>query len=160
MRNALTLALVAVTSIAHAKGGAMDKNIAVVKRFEEEFKNRGHHEVIFETHAADCVIHFPDPRVTTREQVKALGDQIAAAFPDVHVEVADSFAVDDKVVIRNVVKATHKGTFNGVPASNRPVTWTEMHIYRVAGGKIVEQWSEINLLGLLTQIGALPPPPK
>jgi predicted ester cyclase len=61
-------------------------------------------------------------------------------------------------VIRNHVRATHKGAFNGVPATGRPVAWSEIHIYRIASGKIVEQWSEVNLLGLLMQIGALPPP--
>jgi|SRR5215813_10543347 len=136
----------------------MDKNVALVKRFEEEFKNRGHREIIFDTHAPDCAIHFPDPRVTTREQMKGLADQLVAAFPDVHAEVADTLSTDDKVVIRNHVRATHKGAFNGVPATGRAVQWSEIHIYRIAGGKIVEQWSEVNLLGVLMQIGALPPP--
>jgi predicted ester cyclase len=108
--------------------------------------------------APDCVIHFPDPRATTREQLKALADQIVAAFPDVRAEIADALSVGDKVIVRNQVQATHNGAFNGVPATGRPVRWSEIHIYRVAGDKIVEQWSEVNLLGLLMQIGALPAP--
>ena len=52
--------------------------------------------------------------------------------------------------------ATNTGDFNGIPATGNNVVWTEIHIYRLEDGKIAEMWSEIDLLGLLTQLGALP----
>ena len=79
-------------------------------------------------------------------------------FPDVHVTVEDLLADGDKVIERTTATATNTGEFNGIPPSGNPVTWTEIHIYRLENGKIVELWSEINLLGLLTQIGAIPSP--
>jgi predicted ester cyclase len=31
-------------------------------------------------------------------------------------------------------------------------------VHRIAGGKIVEHWAQIDAAGLLVQMGALPPP--
>jgi predicted SnoaL-like aldol condensation-catalyzing enzyme len=36
------------------------------------------------------------------------------------------------------------------------VTWTETQIFRIADGKLVEQWSNEDDLGRLQQVGALP----
>ena len=137
----------------------MEKNKAVIQKFDEQFKRRANLDAIMETHAPDCVFHMPDPSVKTREGIKALGAAIFKAFPDVNAKTEELLAIDDKVIERTTVTATHKGDFNGVPATNKPVQWTELHIYQLKDGKVVEQWSEINMLGILAQIGALPPPP-
>jgi predicted ester cyclase len=137
----------------------MEKNKAVIRRFAEEFKVKANVNVIEETHAASCVFHLPDPSATTRDAMKMLGGAIFKAFPDVKPVTEELLAIDDKVIERTSVTATHKGEFNGVPPTNRSVRWSELHIYRLKDGQVVEQWSEINMLGLLAQIGALPPPP-
>ena len=60
------------------------------------------------------------------------------------------------VIERTQTSATHTGEFNGIPATGKQVGWTEIHIYRLIDGKITELWSEIDLLGLLMQLGAVP----
>jgi predicted ester cyclase len=141
------------------------QNMEVVRRFGEEFKNLGNRDIIEETHSADCVFHTPDPRVTTRDAFKAFGAGVAAAFPDpahggtLVATIEDLYANGDRVTERTSVSATHLGEFQGIPATNKPVTWTEIHIYKFANGVIVEQWSEVNVLGILVQIGALPGSP-
>ena len=62
------------------------------------------------------------------------------------------------MIERTQARATHTGEFNGIPPTGKQVTWTEIHIYRLENGKIAEQWSEIDLLGLLVQLGAFPGP--
>ena len=44
----------------------------------------------------------------------------------------------------------------GIPASGTTATWTDVNIYRVAGGKIVEEWFCGDYLGMMQQIGAVP----
>jgi predicted ester cyclase len=44
----------------------------------------------------------------------------------------------------------------GEPPTHKHVHWTEIHIYRIDGGKIVEHWAEIDMMGLLQQITVLP----
>ena len=134
-------------------------NLEVVSRFIEEFKNKANQEIVDELMSPDFVHHLTDPRLPEgREAIKLLGQSIVAGFPDVHASVQDLLADGDKVIERTQTSATHTGEFNGIPPTGRQVGWTEMHIYRLEGGKIVEMWSEIDLLGLLVQLGAIPGP--
>ena len=131
----------------------------VVTRFVEEFKNRANHDIVDELFTADFVHHLTDPRLPPgRDALKLLGQSIVAGFPDVQVPVEDLLVDGDKVIERTTARATHTGEFNGIPATGKQVTWTEIHIYRLVDGKIAEQWSEIDLLGLLVQLGAVPGP--
>jgi len=136
-----------------------EENKAVIRRFIEEFKNKANHSIVDELFSPTFVHHFQDPRLPQgREGFKILGQSVAKAFPDVHVTIHDLVAEGDRVVERNSVAATHEGEFNGIPATGRKVAWTEIDMYRLQDDKVVELWPEIDFLGLLTQIGAIPPP--
>ena len=83
---------------------------------------------------------------------------LRSAFPDLRYAVDDVIAEGDRVVVRWTWKCTHKGDFMGIAATGRQATVTGMAIYRIAGGKCVERWVELGLLGLLQQLGAIPAP--
>ncbi len=57
-----------------------------------------------------------------------------------------------------MVRGTHKGNLGPVPATGKQVTVTGIWILRLAGGKIAEQWGVFDSLGLMQQLGAVPPP--
>jgi len=134
-----------------------EENLEVVSGFIEEFKNNTNHGIVDELMTPNFIHHLTDPRLPAgRDGIKALGQVIVAAFPDVHASVQDLIADGDKVIERTQTSATHTGEFNGIPPTGKQVGWTEIHIYRLEGGKIAEQWSEIDLLGLLVQLGAIP----
>lgn len=80
------------------------------------------------------------------------------AFPDGHMTMDDIITEGEYSVIRMTFRGTHKGDFYGVPASGKPVEVTSIGIDRVIGGKITEGWGELNMLGLMQQIGAIPGP--
>jgi predicted ester cyclase len=44
----------------------------------------------------------------------------------------------------------------GAPPTNKTIKWSEIHIYRLQNGKIVEHWAEIAMMELLQQVGVLP----
>jgi predicted ester cyclase len=50
-----------------------------------------------------------------------------------------------------------QGTFMGLPATGKSITMTGIEIFRIENGKIAELWGEANLLGLMQQLGILPP---
>jgi len=81
---------------------------------------------------------------------------LRSAFPDLRYAVDDVIAEGDRVVVRWTWKCTHKGDFMSIAPTGKQATVTGMAIYRVAGGKCVERWVELNLLGLLQQLGAGP----
>jgi steroid delta-isomerase-like uncharacterized protein len=82
-----------------------------------------------------------------------------AAFPDARFTVEDMVAEGDRVAARLTMRGTHLGPLNGVPPTGRTVVVSGMSLERVADGRIVEGWNENDALGLLQQLGVLPPPP-
>jgi predicted ester cyclase len=80
------------------------------------------------------------------------------AFSDFGHEVKDQYADGDVVITRLVGHGRHTGDFMGVPPTDKDVTMEGIAIHRVVDGKIVEHWSQVDGLGLLMQMGAIPPP--
>ena len=80
-----------------------------------------------------------------------------ASAPGTHV-VEDLIAEGDRVVGRITANGTHEGELLGIPRTGKQIRMTGMTIWRIADGKIVEHWSEMNVLGLLQQLGVSPTP--
>src|SRR6266496_4261279 len=55
-------------------------------------------------------------------------------------------------------EGTHKGDLLGIPASDRHVRWDAVDVYRVADGKIAEEWAADDLLAFVYGVGAYTPP--
>ena len=81
---------------------------------------------------------------------------VHAAFPDLHFTVQQVVAEDGIVVMRMQARGTHQGDFLGVPSTGREVSVSTVETFRVADGKLVEQWVMMDALGLLQQLGAIP----
>jgi predicted ester cyclase len=79
-------------------------------------------------------------------------------FPNYQLVAEDMIAEGDKIVVRGVVRGTHKGDLMGIPPTGKQVEFPLMLIYRVAGGKIVEHWMVADQLSLMQQLGAIPEP--
>jgi len=80
----------------------------------------------------------------------------ANAFPDLHYTIEDMIAEGDKVVVRLTFSGTHRGEFMGVAPTNKRVTTTAIFIQRIVSGKLVEEWSNADLLGFFQQLGVIP----
>jgi pSer/pThr/pTyr-binding forkhead associated (FHA) protein/ketosteroid isomerase-like protein len=81
-----------------------------------------------------------------------------AAFPDGKMTMDEILTEGEFSVIRMTFTGTHTGDFYGVPASGNAVNVTSIGIDKVVDGKITEGWGELNMLGLMQQIGAIPAP--
>ncbi len=88
----------------------------------------------------------------------ALADRVAtfrAAFPDLDVVVRQIVVQHDLVAIHLVGHGTHRGPFQGIPATGRAWSATCTAIYRVQDGGIVDFWINWDVLGILEQIGGV-----
>jgi predicted ester cyclase len=92
------------------------------------------------------------------EGVQRFYESFWAAFPGSKLSFEDTFGSGDKLVCRFVMRGTHLGQFQNLPATGRPVELAGITILRFANGKCVERWSQADFLGLLVQLGALPTP--
>jgi steroid delta-isomerase-like uncharacterized protein len=132
-----------------------DNNKAIVERWEDEFKNKANVAITDELMADNFVHQLPFPGLPPgREGLKAVGLNIFKSFAHetLKVKVELCLADGDRVITRTRVKAVHTGEFNGIPASGKEVGWTEITIFRLANGKIVEMIGEGNFLGLMGQL--------
>jgi predicted ester cyclase len=75
-------------------------------------------------------------------------------FPDWKEEIVDMVSEGDKVVTRYKSTGTHKGAFEGLDSTGIKVTIYETSIYRIADGKIAEQWGFPDALSLKNQLSA------
>ena len=81
-----------------------------------------------------------------------------AAFPDLHVTIEDMVAEEDKVMLRVTMHATHRGELLGIPPTENRLTLTTTETFRLAEGRIDEQWVNFDALGMMQQLGAIPSP--
>ena len=79
---------------------------------------------------------------------------LRAGFPDLTITVEDQVAEGDMVVTRWIARGTHRGAFQGVPATGRDVVMAGTDIDRIVGGKVAECWAQVDELGLMRQLGA------
>ncbi len=91
-----------------------------------------------------------------RQALGALVAMTHAAFPDWRVQVLQLVAEGEAVAVRWAGEVTHAGDFRGIAATGRRVRVSGINLYRVAGGRIVAEWEQMDSLGLLQQLGALP----
>jgi steroid delta-isomerase-like uncharacterized protein len=79
-----------------------------------------------------------------------------SGFPDIQWAIQDMITENDKVAVRFIMRGKHQGTFFGVPATEKQIVVQAMNFYRLADDQIIEEFGQPDMLGLLTQIGAVP----
>ena len=136
-----------------------EQNKAVTLRFVDEFWAKGNLNIADELLADNYVNHKPPPGVASnREGYKQWGSIFHSAFEDVSSTGHDVIAEGDKVAVRWTFNGTHKGEFMGVPATDKQVALNGITVVRLVDGKCVEDWTEMDAMGLMQQLGAVPPP--
>ena len=136
-----------------------EQNKAVVRRFFEA-SEASDQAALNEVLAPDLVAysdHAPGPQ---NREVHVQGIRMFnAAFNDVHFTIEDQIAEGDKVATRATWRAVHsKGDFQGLPPTGKQLAASGTTIERIKDGKIVERWVNADLLGMLQQLGLVPPP--
>jgi steroid delta-isomerase-like uncharacterized protein len=109
--------------------------------------------------APDAKIHLPgNGGPMNPDEYKGFLAQFYRAFPDLQVTIEDEISEGDKMTARWTIRGEHRGDFQGLPATGKPVTLTGIAIWRIVDGKTVEEWVEWDALGLMQQLGAIPTP--
>ena len=136
-----------------------EENKAVLRRWIEAYNERD-----LETEAAvlapDYVAHVPAAPgpLESLEAWRQFSGSFAEAFPDLRLTVQDIAAEGETVAARVAFHGTHRGELQGIPPTGKEVAFTSIEVNRVVGGKVEEHWVELDLLGLMQQLGAIPEP--
>ena len=158
-----SVGLLLVTSLVVAACGSIqavrleERNKALVHRMNEEVWNKGNLEVLDELFSQDFVRHFlPNGSVT--KGLDQFRDHVSVhreAFPDWAEDIKLIVAEGDLVATQFTSTGTNEGSFLLNPPTGRQIHINEMSIYRIADGKIAEQWLIPDLLSLDQQLGLL-----
>lgn len=146
----LLLAACSTTQSAPTPDPVLEENKNIARRFNDEIWNEGNLDVVDEIVAADLVWH--EIGINGVEAFNRNLTGLRTEFPDLSIITEDLVAEGDKVVARMTMQGTHAPT-------GKQATWTTIGILRIADGKIVEMWTNEDLLGRLLQIGFELTPP-
>ncbi len=135
-----------------------EENKALSRRLIEEVWNQGNLAVIDELTAPNYVDHDPTRPIHGPEGMKQFVSMYLTAYPDTHFTIEDQIAEGDRVVTRWTARGTHKGPLMGIPPTGKQVTVAGISIDRVVNGKLVEDWSSYDALGMMQQLGVVPAP--
>lgn len=126
---------------------------ALLRRRVEDIWNNGNMGAIDELIASDYV---SNGQPIGREGFKQFVTIVRSAFPDLRFTIDDMVGESDKLAVRYTGQGTHQGEFSGILATGKPVTIRGIDMFRVANGKIAEEWLSFDQLGMLQQMGVIP----
>jgi predicted ester cyclase len=135
-----------------------EANSILVHRYLEEVIHQGNVAAIDESIATNHILTWPGSPspMCGPEGFKHLLIIYGSAFPDLHWTTEEVTAQGETVVARLRAHGTHQRELMGMPPTGKQVTWTETHIFLVAGGKLVEHWTNLDQVSMLQHLGVLP----
>jgi steroid delta-isomerase-like uncharacterized protein len=137
-----------------------DGTAEMVDRLERAIAawNQGDLDEYMTLYDDDVVLHGLAPQPMDKEAVRGFYEGIFAGLPGSQIEILDTFGTGDRLCGRFVQRGRHGGELMGVPPSGREVELAGITILAFRDGRVVERWTQADMLGLMGQIGALPPP--
>ena len=136
-----------------------DNNMLVVRRIFEQVVNGRDFAAVDELIAPDYVAHsavLGDVRGV--ESFKRGFQAFIDPCPDFNATLEDLFAAGDKVTARVTYRGTDTGGMFGQAPTGNAFTMGALYVFRLADRKVHELWQEVDRLGLMQQLGAIPSP--
>ena len=134
-----------------------EENKAIARRVFEAI-NEKNWAVLDDVISTDCLFHGPwGEEEKVSQLIKRIALMMYDAFPDHHLTIEDMIVEGNKVVTRATARGTHKGDFMGIAPTGKQFIMMGIWIYYIADGKIIEDWEVLDQLGMMQQLGAIPP---
>lgn len=130
----------------------------IVRRGFEEGMNRKNYTLFNEYLASNYINHNLPAPVPGPEGFIMVVESFFNAFPDFQVILEDIVAEGNLVSTRGYFSGTHLGDFQGIPATGKTIKVAYIDVWRGENGKLVENWVQLDLMGLMQQLGVIPAP--
>ena len=134
---------------------SIEQNKAIARQHYEKTADL---EAAFALVSPGVVFHTLPGLPPTYEGWYQAHSMFLAAFPDMQVTIEDEIGEGDKVVTRWTLHGTHQGELMGIPATHQHVSVNGISTDRIANGKVIEHWAELDILGMMQQLGVIPGP--
>lgn len=135
-----------------------EENKGLVRRFIKEVFLGGKPDAADALVTPDFVSHgLPG---SGPDVMKGAIERTSKGLSNPSMDVQDIFGEGDRVAVRMMSSATQTGELMGMPPSGKTYTIEELHIFRVANGRVAEHWHQMDAMGMMKQLGATPGQPK
>jgi len=141
-----------------------ENNKAIIEAFTDAFNDRNYTTI--EQYVAENITEHRPGVMSGRNSTIGFLQSLANAFPDFQTSIDHMIAEGDRVVLFTTTNGTHQGEFvfaPGVPPSGKQISFKTADMYRISNGQLVEHWDVIEILDMLTAMGAItfnqPPSP-
>lgn len=131
-----------------------EQNKATARSFYEEFNNWEKVVSLLAPDYLSYVAGVPDP--LSKDQHEAMARSAVAAFPDLKLTIHEQIAEGDKVLTRMTTTGTHKGDFQGIPATGKRFNIEGWSLDRIVDGKIVEHRTIDDVMTMMRQLDVIP----
>jgi nogalonic acid methyl ester cyclase / aklanonic acid methyl ester cyclase len=136
----------------------LDKNTNIIRKAFDAF-NIGYLNNIEEFISSDYINHeaLDDSpgraNLNGPDEFKNSVRLLRNAFADLHFEEKEIITTEDKVVARVVMSGRHVNDFMGSPPTGRKFSAQQIHIFHIAGSKIIEHRAVRDDLSMMLQLG-------
>jgi predicted ester cyclase len=132
-------------------------DILAVRRLLDEGFGAGDLTVVDDYVVTDFVEHQNGVQGFGPEAVKAIIRGLHDSLTDLRLEIEAIVAVDDDVWARSRARGVNTRPFMGRPPTGKEIEIDVIDIIRFRDGKMVEHWGVADRLGLIQQLGLMPP---
>jgi predicted ester cyclase len=136
-----------------------DQRDSPIRRILDHAFSLGNLAVVDEELATDYIGHYAFGGAPKgADGLKWLIVMFRTAFPDLHCTVEDEISADDKFAAHWTMRGTHNGLFLDNPPTGRTITAQGLIFGRTENGRLIEDWIVVDQMGILQQLGIVPPP--
>ena len=131
-----------------------EQNKALVLKWVEE-QDKGNIDVFLDLFAPDFLYYDPSnsPNPKSKEETYEFLIEGSKLFKEMNHKIEEIIAVDDKVIVRAIFNSTLEGEFQGIPVTGKEVEFSEIVIFTIRDGKVIEAREETDKLGGFQQLG-------
>lgn len=134
-----------------------DSNLLHLGRAIEAW-NRGDLDVYLELYDDGISLHGYSPQPMDKAGVRDFYTMIFSAFPGSQLTIDEEIIDGDRLALRFTQRGDHNGVFMGIPPSGTSFSMSGQTVLHFRNGRVIERWSTADMLSLLMQLGAFPPP--
>ncbi len=140
-----------LVSLSQATVSQQEQNKAIARRVFEEIFNQGKFQVADEIYAPDFVNHGLHRNASLAEDQAAVHFE-KQACPDLRITFGPMVAEGDLVSVLWIFRGTNTARVGLLPATGAKIEVRGITIWRIADGRIREELTSFDLLGILRQV--------
>jgi len=125
---------------------------SVVRRWYDELWDAWKTDIVEELFTDDYRLHIPGQPIFDKQGVKPVVEMFQRAFPDLKHLVHETIVGEGSIAARWTVRGTHRGDFQGIAPSGKPIDVSGITIHHIRDGRISETWLAFDTMTLVGQI--------